>query len=322
MKGFLLSIVVAGLCGGSATLTAQTGNAPASSAIESAQEPPSPTETETPARRRYWLFGSISTFYDTNADHNQQWIRSAGIITRIGFHFQNRLKNPSFEIEYEGALHRFANSDRFDRFSNRLSTSYRRKFLSRWSAKTFAEILLKGSPEDRELNDWYSFGETIECGLTKKSKLQAFAAYRLKRNPISNANDAIDSYVGGRFHQKFGSRDLDLSYRYDNNRSREGTNRFIRWRYDVLFESFIFSHRNRLSVEAIYVPVLFARTTKTKTGPQVLYDHQTIGEVQIERQLRHNVSITLFYRYEVRNSNNPNRNFHAHMTGATIGFRW
>ncbi len=188
--------------------------------------------------------------------------------------------------------------------------------------RTDASILLKGSPEDRELNDWYTLGEMLEYRLTSTTRLEAFAAYRIKRNPNSEAADAIDSYVGGGVLQRFGKRSLHVTYRYDNNRAKDVANRFIRWRFDGQFQTPLRSPRNHLLVDVSYVPVLFAKTTKSKVGPLVLHDWRWVAEIDLRRRLNRNLEVTAFYRYENRDSNNPNRKYNAHMTGVTFGFWW
>ncbi|MCA1592354.1 MAG: hypothetical protein LC754_06835 [Acidobacteria bacterium] len=40
------------------------------------------------------------------------------------------------------------------------------------------------------------------------------------------------------------------------------------------------------------------------------------------RPLRGDVRMGLNYRYETRNSNDPDKRFNAHVIGVTFGFKW
>lgn len=272
-------------------------------------------------RRKFWFFASVSSIFDSNINHDEEGIKSFGIIPSIGLHLQNSIENPSLEFEYEGALHRYTNTDKWDRFSNRFTGSYRKR-VGRFVSRSEGEILLKGSSEDRELNNWYSIGQRIEYRLTRNDRLQVFASYRVKRDQVDSGSNAIDSYIGGRYIRRLGLRQFSLSYRYDKNRSWDPSNRYIRWQYEGQFETPIFGRRNRLIFEGTYKPRLYSKTVKVDGGRVPRRDERWIGEIQFERALRHDLDMSLVYRYETRDSNDPDKKFNSHMAGIGFNYRW
>ena len=187
-------------------------------------------------RRRLWFSATLATSFDTNINHDLVGVSSYGLVPSLGVHFQNSVEKPTFEIEYEVAAHNYTNSEEWDRVSQNLVVSYRKHLFGGWSTRTESEITLKGSSEDRELNNQYLLGQQLEYRINSNSRLQLVAAYRVKRDPIDSGSNAIDPYAGIKFIQKLpGDKRWALSYRYDKNRSWDPKNRYIRWAYETEF---------------------------------------------------------------------------------------
>ena len=130
--------------------------------------------------------------------------------------------------------------------------SYRKHLFGAWSTRTESEITLKGSSEDRELNNQYVLRQQLEYRMNENSRLQLVGAYRVKRDPVDSGSNAIDPYAGVRFVQKLaGDKRWALSYRYDKNRAWDPKNRYIRWAYEAEFAMPIVDRRNRLSFDLL-----------------------------------------------------------------------
>jgi len=282
----------------------------------------SPAEIET-WRRRLWFTATLATVFDTNIDHDPQGVSSFGLVPSLGVHFQNSVEKPSFEIEYEIAAHNYTNSDEWDRVSHNLAMSYRKHLFGRWSTRTESELTLKGSSEDRELNNQYILSQQLEYRLNANSRLQLVAAYRVKRDPLDSGSNAIDPYAGVRFIQKLaGERRWVLSYRYDKNRSWDPKNRYIRWAYETEFSTPIVNHRNRLSFDLTYKPRLYGRTVKVDGERVPRRDERWIFETQFERALRPDLRMVFVYRFERRDSNDPDKDFQSNQAGVALTYRW
>jgi hypothetical protein len=320
MKKFFISLLMILLCvltGPAQTKKTSKSHAPKRASLPVA-EPPANQDRW---RRKFWFFATVSSVFDSNINHDEEEIKSVGFVPSIGFHAQNDAENPSLEFEYEGALHRYTNTDKWNRLSNRFSGSYRKR-VGRWVSRTEGGVLLKGSAEDRELANWYALSQRVEYRPTRDDRLQVFAAYRLKRDQIDPGSSAIDSYIGGRYVRRLGLRELEISYRYDNNRSWDPSNRYIRWQYEAQFDTPVFGRRNRLSFGGTYKPRLFAKTVKVNKERVPRRDERWIGGIEFQRALRRDLDMTLFYKYENRDSNDPDKKFNSHLGGVSFNYRW
>src|SRR3954451_4938462 len=130
---------------------------------ETAQTPADrPSKEQERLRRRWWVSMSLSSVFDTNITHDEQQIGSFGLVPSFGFHFRDNAERPSFEADYEVALHRYTKTDEFDRLSHKLTAFYRKQLAKRIYSKTTTEISLKGSSEDREINNNYIFEQQLQ----------------------------------------------------------------------------------------------------------------------------------------------------------------
>ena len=274
-------------------------------------------------RRRLWFSATLATSFDTNINHDPQGVSSFGVVPSLGVHFQNSVERPSFEIEYEIAAHNYTNSKEWDRVSHSLLMSYRKHLFGGWSTRTESEITLKGSSEDRELNNQYILRQQLEYRVNENSRLQLAGAYRVKRDPVDSGSNAIDPYVGVRFIQKLASdKRWALSYRYDKNRSWDPKNRYIRWAYEAEFAMPIVDRRTRLSFDLTYKPRLYGRTVKVDGERVPRRDGRWIFETQFERQLRSDLLMVFVYRFERRASNDPDKDFQSNQAGFALTYRW
>lgn len=283
------------------------------------------SEQEEKNRRRFWLSGSLSTVFDSNVEHDERRLRSFGLVPSFGLHFRDNPEKPTFEAEYEVGFHRYTRTDSFDRVSHYFTGAYRRRLSGRLSARTTAEVSLKGSSEDRDVNNQYSLEQQLQYRLTPTARVSAFAAYRIKRYPLIDVGkNAIDPYVGGRFaHELKAGREWQLTYRYDKNRSQDPKDRYVRWTYEAQFSTPLFrKRRDLLTVEARYSPRLYARQIKVDGGRAARRDRRWVFEFDYERPLARDVRLGLGYQFETRGSNDPEKRFNAHVVGVTFGFDW
>jgi hypothetical protein len=274
-------------------------------------------------RRRLWFSATLATSFDTNINHDPQGVSSFGLVPILGVHFQNSVEKPSFELEYEIAAHDYTNSEEWDRVSHSLLMSYRKHLFGGWSTRTESEITLKGSSEDLELNNQYVLRQQLEYRLNENSRLQLAAAYRVKRDPVDSGSNAIDPYAGIRFiHKLRGDRRLALSYRYDQNRSWDPKNRYIRWAYEGEFATPVVDRRNRLSFDLTYKPRLYGRTLKVDGERVPRRDGRWIFETQFERVLGSDLRMVFVYRFERRDSNDADKDFQSNQAGVALTYRW
>jgi len=275
--------------------------------------------------RRFWLSASLSTVFDSNVEHDERRLRSFGLVPSFGVHFRDDAERPSFEAEYEVGFHRYTRTDSFDRVSQYLTAAYRKRLPRGFSSRTTGEVSLKGSSEDRDVNNQYTLEQQFQYRLPRSVRLSAFAAYRLKRYPVIDAGkNAVDPYVGGRFLQELaGGREWQLTYRYDKNRSQDPKDFYVRRTYEAQFSTPLFrARRDLLTLEARYSPRLYARQIKVDGVRVPRRDRRWVFEADYERPLGQDVRLGLDYRYETRGSNDPEKRFDGHVVGVSFGFDW
>jgi hypothetical protein len=275
--------------------------------------------------RRLWLSMALSSVYDTNINHDEESVNSFGLVPSLGMHFRDNAEKPSFEADYEVALHRYSRTSVYNRISQNMAASYRRQLGRKLQSKTAGEISLKGSSEDRDVNNQYTLEQQMQYRLNPNNRVRVFGAYRLKRYPsIDRGKNAVDPYIGARFDQKLkGGRGWEIMYRYDKNRSQDPKDRYVRRTYGAQFQTPLFKERHdQLTLEVNYAPRLYARQLKVDGVRVPRLDRRWVMDVLYERPLSPAVQMGLNYRYETRNSNDPDKKFNSHLLGVTFNFQW
>ena len=275
--------------------------------------------------RRLWFTLSLSSYFDSNIDDDQESINSFGLVPSVGVHFQNDVEKPSFEADYEVALHRYTNTEKYDLVSHNFKSSYRLQLSRKWQARTIGEVSLRGSSEDHDVNNQYVLEQQLQYRLNSENRLRFFAAYRVKRYPLEDiGKNAIDPYIGVRFDQKLkGGRGWEIMYRYDKNRSQDPKDRYVRRMYSAQFHTPLFKeHGDLLTLETRYSPRHYARQIKVNDERVPRRDKRWGFDVLYERPLRDNVQMGLQYSFDTRSSNDPDKNFNSHVFGVTFGFKW
>ena len=271
------------------------------------------TRSEEKARRRWWVSAALATVFDTNITHDERAVSSFGLVPSFGMHYRNNPERPSFEVDYEIGVHRYTNTDEFDRVSHNLNAVYRKQLLKRLYFRSTTEISLKGSSEDREINNNYIFEQQLQYRFTPNTRVAGLAAYRVKRYPLLDQDsNSIDSYVGGKIEQRFrGERRLTAGYRYDHNRAWGSRNNYIRRTYTLEFETPLsLRRRDSVSAEFRYSPRDYQNRTTRVNGIRVpRHDDRWVFDVIYERQIRPDLSMALEYQFEKRDSNDLDKRF-------------
>jgi hypothetical protein len=326
MRIQILSVVFAllWLCG-STNMQAQSKTSPAgqvASAKKVSKAASKPSPDSDIRAKRFWLFASLSTGFDSNINQDPDGTPSFGLVSSMGFHFQDNAEKPSFEIEYEAGLHHYTNTDKWNRVSHSAATSYKRHLFGRWYTRTTGELSLRGSSEDRELNNQYLLGQQLEYRPTANTRLIGFAAYRLKRDPVEEGKNAIDPYIGAKFVQRLrGERRWEISYRYDHNRSWDPRNRYVRWTYGARFETPLLQH-DRLTFEGSYRPQMYARTVKVDDVRVTRHDARWSFNAVWDHPLSERMTMRMFYRFEKRLSNSADKRYTEQLPGVSLTYQW
>jgi hypothetical protein len=279
--------------------------------------------------RRWWVSMSLASVFDTNITHDERDVNSFGLVPGVGFHFRDNPERPSFEADYEVALHRYTNTDEFDRLSQSFTAAYRKKLFAGLYARTTTEVSLKGSSEDREINNNYVLEQQFQYRFASNTRVAGLAAYRMKRYPtVEEDSNSIDSYVGAKVEQRLrGDRRVELGYRYDHNRAWDPRNNYIRRMYTLEFESPLSTkRRDSVSAEFRYSPRSYENRLTRVNGVRVpRRDERWTLDVVYQRLMRPDLTMEIAYRYEKRDSNDVDKKFSSNVFGLRFSFdkwRW
>ncbi|HEV2914251.1 MAG TPA: hypothetical protein VGX92_13320 [Pyrinomonadaceae bacterium] len=321
----LLLIVCPLISQGQAKTSASTRKRTVAKAKKRSSSRSKPQDEKASVSRRLWITFELTSAFDTNIDDDEGNLNSFGLVPSVGVHFQDNAEKPSFEADYEVALHRYTNTDKYNRVSQSFRVSHRLQLSRRWLLRTTGEVSLKGSSEDRDVNDQYVLEPQLQYRLNPDNRLRLFGAYRVKRYPLEDiGKNGVDPYLGARFDQKLkGGRGWELFYRYDKNRSQDPKDRYVRWTYGAQFNTPLFrEHHDQLTLDVRYAPRLYARQVKVNDVRVPRRDQRWVFDLLYERPLQRGVQMGFNYRYETRKSNDPEKNFNSHLFSMTFAFKW
>jgi hypothetical protein len=261
-----------------------------------------------------------ATVGDSNIDHDLEARPDVGVVLSAGFGWRNRPARPNLEFAYEAAFHRYRNSPKWDRTSHHALGAFEASPGRRLRLHTLLDASIKGSSEDRETADQYALVPRVDLRLWRELTVRLEAAGRLKRYPSPDRDhDALNNYGRAELRMRRGRARIELGSRYETNDARSDRYDFVRWTHGVEVD-FRLGSRDRLGIEARYRDQRYQRRlVNTGTGRAVRHDVRWIPALSWEhRFVGRPLALALDYKYEWRNSNDPDRDFRAHLV--SLGF--
>ena len=284
---------------------------------------PEPSSPGSPDDGSAWLrpfsfFVSTTGVYESNINHDENPVRDYGAVYGVGTHFET----DTVEVEYEVASHNYQNTDRWDRISHSLTSSYDQKFSKKLSMEAVGEVALRGSSEDRELGDQYVFEPRIHYRISPSNRLRLYGAYRLRRYDENPERDATNRYVGAEFRQRLGRSALDVGYRWERNVADGPRFTYDRQTYSAQLSTPLAGGLHRLGMEVRYRPQQYAHRFVSDRHPEegLRRDRRWIVSLGGSFALGRNFELLPGYRFETRSSNDPDKKFDSH--AAYVGLRY
>jgi len=274
---------------------------------------------EGPLDRRWSLRLGQSSVYDTNVDQIHAARSDYGFVLLGGAAWRNRLSRPSLEVTYEAALHRYRDSPRWDRVSQRAEVDFEKRLSKRWSTETKGEMSLKGSSEDRELGDWYTLKQRVNFRLTRGVGLRLHGMGRLKRYPPPEGDrDARNAYAGVELRLRLGAARLDLGSRREINDARTERNDYSRWVHEGQLLAAL-GRRSELALDGRFYDQRYPhRTVRVGSQREVRQDQRLIASLSLSHRLGEALAVELAYTYAGRQSNDADKEFGAHLFTVTF----
>ncbi len=262
--------------------------------------------------RPFTFFLSLGGIYDSNINHDEEPIRTWGGFLGGGVRFET----DDFYAQYEISSFSYTYAESgWSRISHRLESAYERDLSKKWEAELVGEATLKGSSEDNDLGDEFILKPRLNYDLSDSQRLRFYGAYRLRRyGDVDPLRDANNYYVGMEFRQRLGSGHLDAEYRWEINESRGPRNQYNRQTYGLEYTTPFRGGLHQLVLEARYRPVQYwNRRIDNEDDEDLRRDVRWIGTAAAKFGLSRHISIHPTYRYERRTSNDPEKEWDAHL---------
>lgn len=269
------------------------------------------------------VFLTTTGMYDSNIEHDATDQRTYGGALGLGLTLERSGRLHGVEAQYEVAAHHYADTDRWNRVSQLFEGAYTLK-PARWlRLQTTVEATLKGNAEDRDLGNQYAFKPRLELRPTRRTSIRFTGAYRLKQDENERAKDADNTYLAleVRQRQEAGG-ELTLGARRESNRSRGLDDRYRRMLYSLELSSPP-SARDVLTFTLNYREQRY-RYRRVDIGgvPPLRRDQRATAGLEFTHWLTPAMEFTLGYEFETRGSNDPEKEYVAHLMSFVVRHRW
>lgn len=266
------------------------------------------------------IFTTLSNGYASNIHFDQENLGSYGVVLGSGV----RYDGDDVFFSYEIAGHRYANTARWNRVSQSINASMERDLSERWEFHTEGHIGLKGTSEDRDLVDQdFEISPRFEFQMTPERRLRLFTIHRLKQYDDAPQTNAFKNYVGAEFREFLQPRRFwEVGARYETNDERANRGDYRRWTYWIE-HAIPVTRRDTVIAQVRYRFRRYtARFIEIDDEDRLRVDHYWVPAIGWLRSLGGGVDLRLDYSYEANYSNDPRREYHAHLLWSGFGKRW
>lgn len=287
------------------------------------QAPHPPATPAEPQKKRVEPYVSVTSVLDTNIDHDKRDANAIGGIIGAGIRYLNNPVDPTFELNGEIAGHSYSNSSRWDRFSQKLLAAWEHDLPGRWSFDATGEVSLKGSTEDREISNQYVVSPRLAFRISPQTRVRVYSALRARRYADDPDRNAFNRYVGVEFTERASAdRRWDADVRYEVNGTESPRQYYVRWTFGTTY-SFLLSDADRVEVEMrVRMQRYPFRLVDVDDTDVQRRDHRWIPKISWTRPLKSGFDVRAGYTLETRTSNDPSREFTAHLVTMTLVRYW
>lgn len=266
------------------------------------------------------IYATASNGLASNVNFDQEDLGSYGVVFAGGA----RYAGDDFEIGYELARHSYTNTNRWDRFSHRFEAGFEHDLPGKWDFEALGHIGFKGSSEDRDLVDQdLEITPRLDYRFTPERRLRLFTRHRLKRYDDAPDTNALKHYIGAEFREEIGPRrHWRVGGRFETN--DEGLDRgdYRRWTY-FIEHGIPVTERDTLVMAVRYrIKRYTQRFVEVEDEDVVRRDQQWVPSVTWIRPINHLFEVRFDYTYDTVYSNDPEKEYGAHLAWSSVGVRW
>ena len=275
------------------------------------------------AVRAVSLYTGLSYVFDSNLDHSQPGLQTFGVLGVLGGKCRLRSSGTSFDLQYDGVLRRYIDTDIWNRAGHDASVSLEQRIGRRWTVGAGGEVAINGSAEDRVLRNEYSVQPQLEYRFNRWNRLLLYGEYLLKRYPNPLGQDAVDPRLGVRFRQLLGEHwSWAVSGRYEYNRADSTRYRYIGWTLGADLTNPVGAGGRVSSGVRYRIRRYTARLVDVGEIEVLRRDSDWVAIVVWEQAVGGLWEIVYGYRYESYRSNDTRREFRDHVASMTLKRWW
>jgi len=273
-----------------------------------------------PPASPWFIHSTVSTGFASNVHFDQEDLDAFGAVVGSGV----RYEGDDFTVSYKIAVHRYTNTTRWNRVSQLIAASVERDLSDKWEFHTEGQIGFKGTSEDRDIVDQdLEISPRLEYQWTPDRRLRLFTVHRLKRYNDAPETNAFKNYIGAEFRETLQPRRYwEIGGRYETNDEQADRGDYRRWTY-WLEHAIPVTGRDTLLVQVRYRFRRYtARFVEIDDEDYLRMDHRWIPSIGWTRPLGPDFDLRVDYTYESNSSNDPDREYRAHLLWSGIGVRW
>jgi hypothetical protein len=264
----------------------------------------------------------LFTTFDSNFDHEPIGTKSVGLIPSVEAGYQLQKDRHRLQFQYTIGVPRYSNFSEYNRRGQYFKSAYRYTIGKGWSTETELEALLKGTNEDRELNNQYIVTQKLNYRVTKKDKLGLYGAFRLKRDSVDPNQNAKNPQIGIKYTRQLTKKmEVYGGFRYDSNIARGLRQRYIRKTYSAGADIAL-TKNDAIGIEFRYAPRLYGRLIEVNGADVPRSDKKSTLDINWKHAFSSRFGIETNYQFEKRTSNDVDKIYNNHQFVISFYYRW
>jgi hypothetical protein len=264
----------------------------------------------------------VSGVFDSNVDRDPVPRPSYGTVVRLGAGIQSARSRPFLMARYDFALHRFANTEEWNRATHDVSAEVAPS-LSRIRLRLGAAVRLKSWTEDRERADQVILKPQIEFRPAPIHVLYLYVLHSARRIDVASESRSDTFRLAGiGYYVWLHGSGVRVDGRYEENGSELERSRHVGWT-GLTWMEIPLPGSHRLTLEGTHNRRRYARSFVDQARTVARADRRWTYSMSLSRELaRTPWELGLAYHFEGNRSNDTYAVYSGRRVEVTVRRRW
>lgn len=258
-----------------------------------------------------WAELGMTVIYDTNYRHDDEELEGPGLFASARAQFRSNSSRPFLRLDYRGQMRQFNATTKWNRHTHLLAGTVDKR-LGPLGIEGMGSWQLSTETEDREVADIYLGGVRISLRMGD-TRLRLYGRHRLRKFQEDPENDETILSAGAEFRWKLlGFTEWEIHYRHEESDTDKASRRFQRQTLsgELRLE---FGEKSALVIEGGRRSRRYPEREALVNGLEVpTEDSRWVSEISLHRGSSLGPHVWIGYEYQMRTSNDPERDFEAH----------